>query len=166
MIANENFRTVELMNILNLEPKMKMTNYYLNLSERILDKARLAEDTSSLRKEMFYIKCESLASRLTTDGVRNMFWGNIYNAYFLILKSENMEANNFFKIKRVRFSRFELSLNDIEFGILGTKKIKLGFYQFTNPLYPSYIKQLAVEKFDQNNLPHLLKNTINTSSEV
>jgi Protein of unknown function, DUF547 len=140
-----------------------MANYYLILSERILNKAKLGEDTSSLRRELFNIRIENLESRLPTDSLKNIFWGNIYNAYFLILKSEQVEDNKIFKIKRLKFSHFVLSLNDIEFGILGTKKINLRFYQFSNPFYPCYIRELAVKKFDPKNAPHLIKSITTTN---
>lgn len=140
-----------------------MANYYLYLSERILQQAKNGEDTTILRKELFYIRTENLESGLPTDALKNLFWGNIYNAYFLIMKSEQVEDDKIFKMKRVKFFRFVLSLNDIEFGILATKKINLRFYQFSNPFYPSYIKELAVKKFDPNNVPHLIKSTIYTT---
>ena len=143
-----------------------MSNYYVNLSERIFHHSKLGEDTSALRKELYFIRTENLEARLTTDALKNIFWGNIYNAYFLILKSEQIEDRKIFKIRRVRLSRFTLSLNDIEFGILRMKKINLGFYQFSNPFYPSYIKALAVEKFDPNNAPILIKSIVDTTSEV
>jgi hypothetical protein len=140
-----------------------MSDYYVNLSERIFQQAKLGEDTSSLRRELYFIRTDNLEARLGTDALKNIFWGNIYNAYFLILKSEQIEDDKIFKIKRVKLSRFTLSLNDIEFGILGTKKINLGFYQFSNPFYPSYIKALAVEKYDPNNAPNLIKSAVFTT---
>jgi hypothetical protein len=143
-----------------------MASYYLDLSERILQKAKLGEDFSNLRKELYYIRTENLESGLPTDALKKLFWGNIYNAYFLLLSIERIEDNKIFKIKRIKFFRFLLSLNDIEFGILSTKKINLRFYQFSNPFYPSHIKELAVKKFDLNTMPHLIKSTINTAEEV
>lgn len=140
-----------------------MSNYYINLSERMLHQAKLGEDTLSLRKELYYIRTENLESKLGTDALKKLFWGNIYNAYYLIMKSEQVEDSKIFKIKRVKLSRFTLSLNDIEYGILGAKKINLGFYQLSNPFYPSYIKELAVERFDPNSTRHLLKSTNKTS---
>lgn len=143
-----------------------MTNYYLDLSKRILSKAQLGEDSLALRKELFYVRVSNLESKINTDDLKNIFWENIYNAYLLIMISEKVEAHKIFKTKRVKLSSFVLSLNDIEHGILGASKINLGFYQFSNPFYPSYIKDLAVEKFDPSNAPKLNKSILSIAPQV
>ncbi len=143
-----------------------MNNYHVGLSKRILEKATLGEDSSSLRIELFYVRISSLESKLETDDLKKIFWGNIYNAYLLIMISEKVAPNKIFKLKRIKFHQFVLSLNDIEYGILGAKKINFRFYQFSNPFYPSYIKKLAVKKFNTKNITNLDKSILSKLSYV
>ena len=144
-----------------------MANYYIQLSESILNKEKLGENTWSLRRELNNVSFGIFQSKINTDELKNIFWSNIYNEFFLRVEGrKQVETATIFKVKMVKFSGYVLSLNDIEFGILGTKKINLGFYELSNPFYPSYIRKLAVEKFDKNKVNHLIKSTLNTICEV
>lgn len=125
-----------------------MTNYYINLSERILEKVKLDEDSTALRKELYYMRMSGVESKLNTDELRTLFWVNIYEAYLRIMISENIDYKKIFKLKRIKFSHCLLSLNDVEYGILRKKKFSLLFKNFYNPFYPSFINRLAVENVD------------------
>ena len=130
-----------------------MTNYYINLSERILEKAKLNQDSTALRKELYYMRMNGVESKIDTDELKTHFWVNIYDAYLLIMISENVDHKKIFKLKRIKFSHCLLSLNDIEYGILRKKKFSLLFKNFYNPFYPSFINRLAVENVD--NVRHI-----------
>ena len=54
-----------------------MLNYYIDLSERILAKAKLQEDTAELRKELYYIRTNILERKINTDELKKYF-GLIY----------------------------------------------------------------------------------------
>lgn len=143
-----------------------MLNYYIDLSERILLKAKLEEDSNSLRKELYYISISGFERKMNTDELKNIFWVNIYNAYMLIMVKEQIQNNFFFKIKRIKFSHYLLSLNDIEYGILRIQKYKIGFYKIYDPFYPTFIKKLAIEKIDDTIKKRLDKSVMIKSSEV
>jgi hypothetical protein len=143
-----------------------MSNYYIDLSERILVKAKLQEDSVSIRKELYYLRAGGLESKINTDQLKKEFWVNIYNAYVLIMVDEQVQNKKFFKLKRIKFSHCLLSLNDIEYGILRLQKYKIGFCKIYNPFYPSFIKKLAVKKLDSRIIGNLNKSTLNKSPQV
>lgn len=143
-----------------------MLNYYIDLSERILTKAKLQEDTAELRKELYYIRINILESKINTDELKKIFWINIYNAYGLIMANEKLQITKPHKLKRIKFSNFLISLDDIEYGILRIEKYNIGSYKIYNPFYPSYIKKLAVEKTDSTIILHLNKNILINSTDV
>jgi hypothetical protein len=130
-----------------------------------LKKAKLDEDSSSLRKELYYIRISGLESKLNTDELKIIFWGNIYNAYLLIMVKEQIPPKDILQLKRIKISQFLLSLNDIEYGILRKPKFKIGSYNIYLPFYPSYIKKLAVEKKDKTIVARLDKNILNNLIE-
>jgi len=143
-----------------------MEHYYIDLSERILTKAKLQEDNASLRKELYYIRTNGLESKINTDELKKIFWINIYNSYVLIMANEKLQSKNPFKLKRIKFSNCLLSLNDIEYGILGLQRYNLGFYKIYNPFYPSYIKKLALKKKDNTIIARLNKNILSKSTDL
>jgi Protein of unknown function, DUF547 len=125
-----------------------MKNYQIILSENILSKAKIGEDTTSLRKELYYIRPSSLEIKLNTDELKKAFWVNIYKAYILIMANEPQQKSSMLKRKRIKIAHNLLSLDDIEHGILRIHKYKIGFCYVNNPFYPSFIKRLSIEKID------------------
>jgi len=143
-----------------------MSNYYIDLSERILIKAKLEEDSTSLRKELYYINISTIESKINTDDLKKIFWVNIYNAYALIMTNERVQNKKILKLKRIKFSHYLLSLNDIEYGILRIQKWKIGLYKLYNPFFPSFIKKLAVKKLDNTIIGYLDKSNLNKHADV
>lgn len=141
-----------------------MENYLILLSERILLKAQTREDSTLLRRELFYLKQKNIDVNLNTDDLKKMFWINIYNAYVLILASEPRQAISVFKQKRIKISRYHLSLNDIEYGILRNYSYTIGSIYINNPFYSKFIKAIAIEQLDYN--LHFLLNRSALSSNL
>lgn len=143
-----------------------MLNYYIDLSERILAKAKMQEDTAELRKELYYIRTNILERKINTDELKKIFWINIYNSYVIIMAKEKLQIKKPNKLKRIKFSNFLISLNDIKYGILRIQKYNIGSYKIYNPFYPSYIKKLDVEKTDSTIILYLNNNILINSTDV
>jgi Protein of unknown function, DUF547 len=127
---------------------MKVKRYQIILSENILSKAKIGEDTSSLRRELYYIRPRTLEKNLHNDDLKKAFWLNIYNAFYIILKNDSEQKDEKLKEKKVKVARSYFSLNDIEHGILRRQKFRFGFGYFNNPFYSSFIKSISVQKTD------------------
>jgi hypothetical protein len=140
-----------------------MLNYYIDLSERILTKAKALKDTAAIRKELYYIRIGGFESKINNDELKNIFWINIYNSYVLIMANENLQVKKLYKQKRIKFSNLILSLNDIEYGIL-KKKYSVGFCKICNPFYSYDIKKLALEKRDNTIIGNLNKSILNNTA--
>jgi hypothetical protein len=140
-----------------------MKNYQIILSENILSKAQIGEDTTSLRRELYYIRPSSLEIKLNTDELKKVFWVNIYKAYILIMADEVNQNKGMLKRKRIKIAHHLLSLDDIEHGILRIHKYKIGFCYLNNPFYPDFIKRLAIEKIDHELNLLATKSILNSS---
>lgn len=140
-----------------------MKNYQIILSENILSKAMLGEDTTSLRRELYYIRPSSLEIKLNTDELKKIFWINIYKAYILIMADESKQKKGMLKRKRIKIAHHLLSLDDIEHGILRIHKYKIGFCYLNNPFYPDFIKRLAIDKVDYELTLVTTKSILNSS---
>ena len=127
-----------------------MENYLILLSERILLKAQSREDSVLLRRELFYLKQKNIDINLNTDDLKKTFWINIYNAYVLIIANEPRQHTSVFKQKRIKISRYHLSLNDIEYGILRNYSYNIGSIYINNPFYSKFIKTIAISQLDYN----------------
>ena len=125
-----------------------MKNYYTTLSEEILSVAKSGKDTTTLRRQLFYIRQAKLEKSLNTDDLKKTFWINIYNAFYLIILKEKKQEKEIFNLKKIKIACAVFSLNDIEHGILRKYKFRIGFGYITNPFYSDFIKTLAVNKVD------------------
>lgn len=132
----------------NMQQPISTKNYYVEISEEILLRARSGQDTTSHRRQLFYISYSKIEKSLDTDALKKAFWINIYNAFYLIILRDKKNNGNIYGIKRIKVARSLLSLNDIEHGILRKTKFRWGLGYLTNPFYSKFIKSIAVHKVD------------------
>jgi hypothetical protein len=90
--------------------------------------------------------------RLTNDADKKAFWLNIYNGFVQKVLSENpgkyKNRNSFFSSKQITIAGKQLSLDDIEHGLLRRSKIKWSL-GYLNKLFPSsFEKTTRVGKLD------------------
>lgn len=86
---------------------------------------------------------------LSTDDAKRTFWINLYNAFFLVLrKHQNLKKPEIFKSKIIRIAEQDISLDEIEHGILRKYRWKFSLGYVRNPFARSIIKKWAVNKLD------------------
>lgn len=122
------------------------------LSEKLLLAVKTEENCQALLKELTDVSIDTLVNQLNIDTKKVAFWLNIYNAFTQILARKDSliysDKSKFFNQKAIQISKLNLSLDEIEHGILRRSKIKwsLGYF---NKLFPSCIeKQLRVSALD------------------
>lgn len=95
-----------------------------------------------------YLKDEILFE-LNDDESKKTFWINIYNAFFQILrKHENLQHPEIYKSQSIQIGNYQLSLDDIEHGLLRRFRYKYSLGYFRKPFIPNNLKPLAVDKID------------------
>jgi hypothetical protein len=125
-----------------------LKNYYTNLSAEILSVAQSNGDTTSLRRQLYFTRADKLEKNLNTDDLKKTFWINIYYAYFLIQKKENVDQDRIKTFKRIRIAGTAISLNDIEFGILKKSTLRVGTIHFENIFHSKFVNKMAISEMD------------------
>jgi hypothetical protein len=121
-----------------------MENYLITLSENILCQAQNKQDTTYLRRELQYLELRKLEVFLNSDELKNTFWTNISNAFFLIIAGEAMQIKAAYKYKRIMICENILSLDDIEYKILKRNNNRFSQKLRTVLFSSSFIKGLAL----------------------
>jgi len=127
-----------------------MNPEYLNqLSEDLLLKVKMEQNTSAIQSEIANINPEAVTNYLTNDHKKKAFWINIYNAYYQILRIEkNITKPNIYKKKLIVIANQLLSLDDVEHGLLRRYRYKYSLGFFRSLFVPSFIKNNAVAVLD------------------
>lgn len=128
---------------------MATINKINQLSESLLLAVKMEEDTAAIKKSLADLNLKDLFEHLNADGPKKAFWINIYNAFFQILRKEKqVEKSTIYKEKYIVIAGQELSLDDIEHGILRRFRYKFSLGYLPNLLADSLIKKLAVDSID------------------
>lgn len=101
-------------------------------SQQLLHNGKLGilsvEDVKAFEK----YKWQQLTRELYNDQLKKTFWMNLYNALVILrVKNQIPKSRGFYSQKMLNIASVELSLDDIEHGILRRSKVKwaLGFVQ-------------------------------------
>ncbi|RMF01059.1 MAG: DUF547 domain-containing protein [Bacteroidetes bacterium] len=126
-----------------------MTQKLNSLSKQFLLAIKKQEPTKELRRQLSAFTLAELQLQLTTDEQRQAFWLNIYNAYFLYLRRNQLIGKpELYRQALVPFADFSLSLDEVEHGILRRARAKwsLGYLPSWNP--SRAVRKLMVDKLD------------------
>src|SRR5688572_20464257 len=124
----------------------------ISVSQQLLLAVKINEPTDSFVNILRNISKEDLKNDLKSDNLKKAFWINLYNAYTQVILKKNPDIyknrSTFFGGKQIVIAGKNLSLDDIEHGILRRSKVKwsLGYF---NKLFPSkFEKEHRLDKVD------------------
>ena len=99
-----------------------MKTNFIQLSQEFLYAARTGDSTVLYMDTLKLANPDELASQLNSDDKRLAFWLNIYNGFTQVILKKNPEQyktrSSFFSSKQIFIAGEQLSLDDIEHGIL------------------------------------------------
>lgn len=128
-------------------PNIEQSNLALiNLSEKLLNEIKEARSTDSIVKALRGYSLEDLKQDLPNDDARKTFWINLYNSYYQLLA--NQKTSEIFTSKAIHFADIDLSLDDVEHGILRRYRWKYSFGYLPQFLPSPSVKSLAVNTID------------------
>ena len=131
---NEIFRTMSKLN--NLSEQLLFAVKNENLFDFILD-------------DLATFSLSEFEKNLCDDRHKNAFWINIYNAFFQILrKKKKLKHPKIYTVKEMTIAGRNLSLDDIEHGILRRYRYKYSLGFIPNFMINSQLKKWAVSKID------------------
>lgn len=124
----------------------------IETSQQLLLGAKTHESTESLEEVIQNSSGKTLMQQLKDDNHKKAFWINIYNAYTQIILSKNpgkyKNRNSFFSARQINIAGNQLSLDDIEHGLLRHSKIKWSL-GYLNKWFPTtFEKEQRVDIVD------------------
>ncbi|UJH67755.1 DUF547 domain-containing protein [Allomuricauda sp. SCSIO 65647] len=128
------------------------TTDFNRLSEDFLQYTIDGKNTKTFQEQLANTTVDELANALTTDEQRYAFWVNIYNAYILVVLSENPEfyedKGAFFGNEQLNIAGEMVSFEKIEHGILRKSQWSNGL-GYVRKWFPDRLeRKLRVEKRD------------------
>ncbi len=124
----------------------------LDLAAAYLTRVRRDRPTSAVAAALRDLDPDDLADALADDASRLAFWLNVYNAAtqdVLAAAPEQYEARNrFFEAPVVAVAGHDLSLNDIEHGILRRSQFPWGFGYLRDPFPGEFERAHRVDRLD------------------
>ena len=134
----------------DLQPKYSIN--YVSLSQDFLYAVRTGDSTTAFLDTLHHADLDSLNKQLFDDQHKLAFWLNLYNAFIQISLKSNPEQyktrSAFFSKENIQIGTENISLDDIEHGILRRSKLKWSL-GYLNKLFPSsFEKKFRVEKLD------------------
>ena len=122
------------------------------LSLDLLHTAQKAGDPAETQKELAAYTVDELQAQLPDDAHKLAFWINVYNATVVLAlqKAPDLykDRGAFFSKDQVNVAGHELSLDDIEHGMLRHSRIKLSHGYLGNPFPGKFERTFRVKDID------------------
>ena len=124
----------------------------LEVAAEYLRRVRRGNETNAIRIALADLDSDVLASTLDSDSRRRAFWTNIYNAAVQETLSSDPSMYDsrysFFRKHIIAIAGEQLSLDDIEHGILRRSMLGWGFGYIPNPFPSSFERTHRVDELD------------------
>lgn len=128
---------------------MKPILHPIYISEQLLLALKLDQPFGDLVAQLASIDQGDFDLKVVSDDAKKTFWINVYNAYFLILRKHHKVAKPLiYNVKEILIAGKNMSLDDIEHGILRRYRLKVSLGYLPNVFAPSWIKKWAVKELD------------------
>ncbi len=129
-----------------------MNRYVIELSQDLIYAARGGGETQSFVDELAVLGETTFEQQLQTDDEKKAFFINLYNAYVQVLLKRDpgqyKSRHAFFTKKQIVIAGNELSLDDLEHGILRHSRTKWSL-GYVGKIFPgSFEKKMRVKKID------------------
>lgn len=119
------------------------------LSEQLLLAVKMKQPYEEFLETLANIPQEDLEKQLSSDKHKIAFWINIYNSFFQILRKDRyLKQPKIYTAKQMTVAGQQLSLDDIEHGILRRFRYKYSLGYFPNIFVSALIKKWAVTAVD------------------
>lgn len=124
----------------------------VELSQHFLEAMRYGDSPETQLKAIEQLSEERLEKELPNDEYKKAFWINLYNAtvQYLLLEDSTRYDNRdkFFQTRWIKVAGVEISLDEMEHGILRRSEIKYGLGYVKNPFVSDFIKRHQVDLKD------------------
>lgn len=122
------------------------------LAQQFLEAMRYGDPFESHLTALENLSQEQLEADLPNDDYKKAFWINLYNAtvQYLLLEDSTRYDNRdkFFQTRWIKVAGVDVSLDEMEHGILRRSEIKYGLGYVKNPFVSDFIKRHQVELKD------------------
>jgi hypothetical protein len=122
------------------------------MAQQFLEGMRYGDPAEEQLKRLEMLTPEKLEKDLPNDDYKKAFWINLYNAtvqYLLLEDSTRYEnRDKFFQTRWIKVAGVDMSLDEMEHGILRRSEIKYGLGYVKNPFVSDFIKRHQVEVKD------------------
>jgi hypothetical protein len=125
---------------------------YIQLSQELVRAVKNDTDRSGIIERLANIPMQQLAEALDTDAEKKAFFINVYNGFVQHILMKNPEKfddrDKFFTTDQINIAGQELSLDDIEHGIIRGSKVKWSLGLIQDPFADDIEKNFRVEETD------------------
>ncbi len=125
---------------------------YIQLSQELVRAVKNDTDRSGIIERLANIPMQQLAEALDTDAEKKAFFINVYNGFVQHILMKNPEKfddrDKFFTTDQINIAGQELSLDDIEHGIIRGSKVKWSLGLIQDPFADDFEKNFRVEETD------------------
>lgn len=137
--------------LINSSKSLRASTYLL-LSKQLVQTAKDKKDATGIMDQLANASVEKMEEELQTDAAKKAFFINLYNGFVQHILTNNPEKfddrDHFFTTEQITLAGQELSLDDIEHGIIRGSKVKWSLGLIQDPFADDFEKIFRVEETD------------------